>query len=529
MPTRRRRPNGWERLWRGSADRRGIAPGIASAPRCPHKTGMETDAPSTPARTPGRRDLTSGPIMATLLAFAMPTLGSNVLQSLNASINAVWVGRFLGEEALAATSNANLVLFLLTASVFGFGMAATILVGQNMGRGDVAAARRALASAIGLFTVASIAVAVVGWLAAPAILHALATPPAAQPLAEAYLRVIFAAMPPTFLVVLIGMGLRGAGDAMTPFVVMILQVVLDAGLNPVFILGIGPIPHLGIAGSALATAIAGYISLIALIGIVYARDLPMRLRGTELRWLIPDRTLLRFILVKGLPMGLQMFVISSAGLALIGLVNRAGVVTTAAYGVTAQLWTYIQMPALAVSAAVSAMAAQNIGAGRWDRVGAITRSGIVANLAMTLGLILLLFAVDRPLLSLFLGQNAGTIEIARHINSVAVWSFPLFGITMVLFGTVRANGSVIAPLVILAISMFPVRLGFAFAIMPRIGVEAVWWSLPLGSFATMLMAAIFYRYGSWRRQLAAPRPSALELADESACDAAPAGRRQPAI
>lgn len=76
-----------------------------------------------------KSDLTTGPIGRTLLAFALPTLGSNVLQSLNGSINAVWVGRFLGEDALAATSNANIIMFLMFGAVFGFGMAATILVG----------------------------------------------------------------------------------------------------------------------------------------------------------------------------------------------------------------------------------------------------------------------------------------------------------------------------------------------------------------------------------------------------------------
>ena len=87
-------------------------------------------------KMPARRrtgDLTSGPIPRTLLLFALPVLGSNVLQSLNGSINAVWVGRFLGESALTATSNANLVLFLLLGTVFGIGMAATILVAQSVG------------------------------------------------------------------------------------------------------------------------------------------------------------------------------------------------------------------------------------------------------------------------------------------------------------------------------------------------------------------------------------------------------------
>lgn len=80
-----------------------------------------------------RRDLTQGPIASTLFLFALPILGGNVLQSLNGSVNAVWVGRFLGEEALTGVANANNILFFLLGAVFGVGMAATILVGQPWG------------------------------------------------------------------------------------------------------------------------------------------------------------------------------------------------------------------------------------------------------------------------------------------------------------------------------------------------------------------------------------------------------------
>ena len=139
----------------------------------------------------GRPDLTTGPIGPTLLAFALPTLGSNILQTLNGSINAIWVGRFLGEGALAATSNANNIMFLTFGAVFGFGMASTILIGQSWGRRDVEGARRVFGSAIGLVVGAAVVVGALGWVFAPEILRALATPPAALPQAEAYLRVIF--------------------------------------------------------------------------------------------------------------------------------------------------------------------------------------------------------------------------------------------------------------------------------------------------------------------------------------------------
>src|SRR3982750_227641 len=93
-------------------------------------------------RRAGRGDLTQGAIGKTLLAFALPTLASSILQSLNGTINAIWVGRFLGEGALAATSNANMIMFLLMSFVFGFGMAATVLIGQAFGRRDIDGARR---------------------------------------------------------------------------------------------------------------------------------------------------------------------------------------------------------------------------------------------------------------------------------------------------------------------------------------------------------------------------------------------------
>jgi putative MATE family efflux protein len=472
---------------------------------------MDTETTPPPQRRPqahSGRDLTNGPIARTLLLFALPTLGTNILQSLNGSINSIWVGRFLGESALAATSNANLVMFLMLAGVFGFGIAATILVGQNMGRRDIEAVRRSMGTAVGSFAILSILISVIGYFASPAILHLLATPPDAARLAEAYLRVIFIAMPAVFLSTVITMGMRGTGDSVTPFIIMILSVVLDSGLNPVFIRGLFGAPQMGIAGSATATAIASYASLIVLIAMIYARDLTIRLRGRELRWLIPDPALLKVIVVKGIPMGLQMFVISFAGLALMGLVNHAGVDVVAAYGVTLQLWTYIQMPALAVGAAVSAMAAQNVGAGLWPRVDAVTRSGIVVNLLITAALIVIVTLVDRPMLALFLGGSSPALPIARHIHLVASWSFVMFGVTMVIFSTVRATGAVMAPLVILAIAMFPIRLGAVFALRPFIGIEALWWTMPISTAASMVMALGYYRAGTWRKlriQTVSPR------------------------
>ncbi len=444
------------------------------------------------------RNLTSGPIPQTLLLFALPVLGSNVLQSLNGSINAVWVGRFLGEAALTATSNANLVLFLIIGTVFGIGMAATILVAQSVGAGSLAEARRIVGTSASFFFLVSAVFAVLGWIFVDAILDTLGTPADALPLARSYLRIIFVAVPAMNLLAFVMTVLRGAGDSRTPFYFMALAVVLDVVLNPMLIAGIGPFPKLGIAGSAASTLTGQTVAVIAILILLYVRKHPLRLVGADLRLLIPDPKLLRLVVVKGVPMGMQMIVISASALTIMGLVNGYGSRVAAAYGIAAQLWTYIQMPALAIGAAVSSMVAQNVGAKRWDRIDRIAGSGIVFNFVMTGVLVVLLAQFDRPVLGLFLTGDSGAIDISSHINTVASWSFILFGITIVLFATVRATGAVMPPLVILVISVLFVRTAFAWYARGWFGEEALWWSFPAGSVTSLVLGVIYYRVGGWR-------------------------------
>ncbi|ALR20284.1 MULTISPECIES: MATE family efflux transporter [Sphingobium] len=476
----------------------------------------------------GGKDLIRGPIASTLLLFAIPTLASNVLQSLNGSINAIWVGRFLGAQALAATANANIIMFLMFSVVFGFGMASTVMVAQAMGAGNMDAARRAFGSAIGFCFVLAMVVAVGGWLGGPALLRLLATPPEAFDLALIYLRVIFVAMPATLLSVMMMMGLRGTGDARTPLIFMIVSVAIDLVLNPVLILGLGPIPALGIGGSAAATAIAGFASLIGLVCYSYAKDLPLCLKGREIAYLRPAWAEVRVMLGKGLPMGLQMIVMSASGLVMIGLVNREGFLITAAYGAAQQIWTYLQMPAMAIGAAVSAMAAQNIGAGRWDRIGRIAGYGILYLLAITGAMIAVILLFHEPLLALFLGSNEAASAAAWEMQLRASWSFMLFGLVMILFGVMRANGVVVRPLLILIFTLFGVRLGFYYWAYPHIGANALWYSFPVGSSVALALAAAVYLHGGWRKAKLIVPLHEEECRESVHAESEPAGRIAPA-
>lgn len=468
-----------------------------------NKSTTSSGAPDAQPEVPsaargGSIDLTSGPIGSALLAFALPTLLASALQSASGSLDAILVGKLLGSTALAATANGNIVMFLVTSFVFGFGMAATIYIGQAFGKSDIDQARRIAGTVIGLFVPLSIATAVLGFLLCGRLLSLLGTDPDVMPLALAYLKVIFINMPATMIMTLIMMALRGSGDSRTPLLFVGLSVAINASLSPFLIAGYGPFPQLGIGGAALGTLIGNALSLVGLVAYIYARDLPLRLRKAELRYVLPDPAILKLMAVKGSPIGLQMIVVSTAALTMLRLVNAVGVAETAAYAAVQQVWGYVQLPAMALGAAASAMAAQNIGADRWDRVATVSRRGVEFNILLTGTIVLALSVFAAPILSLFLAGESSVLQIGMHILRIATWGYIAFGITFVLFGTVRANGQVVGPLIVLAISLYPVRVGFAVGAQGWLGTDALWWSFPVALVSACVMAVLLYRYGGWR-------------------------------
>jgi putative MATE family efflux protein len=442
--------------------------------------------------------LTEGSIRVGLFRFALPILFTNILQSLNASVNSVWVGRFLGEAALAATSNANNVMFLLIGTAFGLALAATILIGQYIGANNLPAMKAVVGTSATFFAGISVALAITGLILSRPLLIAMSTPADSLPLAVAYMRVIFLALPFIYLYAFVMAVLRGAGDSKTPFYFMMLSVAIDIALNPLLIFGFGPIPGLGIAGSALATFIAQGVSLTALIRHLYRRHHILCLHKEELRFLRLDWTIVATLVKKGIPMSAQMLVLSLSAVLMITLVNRFGVDTTAAFGAGLQLWNYIQMPAFAIGMAVSAMTAQNVGAGKWERVPLIAGVGVLYSVLLTGSVVLLMEVLNTHLFGLFLPAGSNALAIAAHMNHIVTGSFMFFGISVALFGAVRATGAVIAPLLVLTVSMLAVRFPLAEIFLEHYHADAVWWSFPVSSVLSAVLAFLYYRYGGWR-------------------------------
>ncbi|MDF2644689.1 MAG: multidrug transporter MatE [Paenibacillus sp.] len=446
-----------------------------------------------------RPSLTEGPIAKTLILFSLPILLGNVLQTLNGSINAIWIGKYLGEGGLAATSNANIIMFFLISSIFGFAMAAVIMIGQNLGGQKVEEAKKVVGTSAVFFLILSIVVALFGLLFSHTILDWMNTPADVKDLAVTYTRIIFAGVPFMFGFNLIMAILRGSGDAKTPFYFLLLSAVLDILLNPLLIQGMGPFPKMGIAGSAVATFVAQLISFVLLIVYLYQKKYFLRITKKDIPLLRINWMIIRTLIQKGLSMGLNMVVVSLSNLILIHLVNSYGSESTAAFGVAMQISSYVQMPAMAIGGAVTSMAAQNIGAGRWDRVNRITWTGVGVNIIMTGLIVVILHLFNREVVSFFLPPEGKAIEIGVHINNLTLWSFIIFGVFNVVAGVVRSAGAVVFPLIVAFVALLLVRIPLATILANKYGFDVIWWSFPISFSVAAAMNLLYYRFGNWKQ------------------------------
>lgn len=440
------------------------------------------------------RDLTQGPVARTLFDFALPSLAVNVIQVMNGTIASIFVGKMLGEAALAATANANQILFIVFAVVFGFAMAATILVGQAAGRGDTAEVRRTTGASMGTFFLGGLATAFGGWFAAPAILHMLGTPAEVYEPALAFLRVSMIGLPISAINMLLPSLLRGVGDAVSPLRATVINVAVIAIAAPILI------TSFGIVGAGYAGILSNLASMSYQILNIYRADLPIRLRGDEWHLLKPDWAHARPLMSLGFPMGLTMLLMGISQMGMIGLINREGMETVAAFGAANQIWSYLQMPAFAVATAAAAMAAQNIGAGRWDRINRIAWAGMGINFLLTGVLVIIITLFQVPLLQLFLPKGSESVPIGAHISLLLNWTYILMGVTTIITSVVRANGAVMVPLVILIVTAVILRLVIGFLGYPIWGANAIWAAFIAHVIVSTIWYLAYYQWGKWREK-----------------------------
>jgi putative MATE family efflux protein len=440
----------------------------------------------------------SKPIWRTMLVFLLPLMLSNVLQSASQTFTSIFLGRLIGVGALAAASSIFPVLFFLISFFFGIASASTVLIGQAYGAHDQPRLSRAAGTTLSFAVVFGVVIGIVGLIFDRGIMQLIGTPPDVLNDAVAYARIIFITLPITFIYLAYTTFLRGIGDSRSPLIVLIASSCVGVVLTPVMILGLFGVHPLGIIAAPIANVISTTVGLIGLLVYLEKSDNPLAF-GKLRHYLGIEMPLLITLVRLGIPTGIQFVMVSLSEIAVISFVNRFGSSATAAYGAVNQIASYVQFPAISIGITSSIFGAQSIGAGRLDRLRKIVRAGVTLNYIIGGVLIVIVYALSREILSLFV-TDPPTLETARELLSITLWSYVIFGNTAVLSGMMRSSGSVLWPTTIQIVAIWCVEVPVAWALSHGpLGLRGVWIAYPITFVVSLALQAAYY-FGVWRRQ-----------------------------
>jgi len=462
------------------------------------------------------RDMTVGSIPRHMVAFAMPMLAGTLLQTAYSFVNAFWVGRYLGTAALAAVTVSFPVLFALLPIGAGLTMATNILVSQHFGARNMGEVKRVADSSTILIGVVSLLLTLIGELLAPQIIRVMGTPPDVYPLAVGYLRITLLSIPFGFGLFLTRSTLQGIGDSTTPLYFVTASVILTAIFDPLLMFGWLGFPRLGLNGTAWAAAFTQVAALAALIAYMQWRKTVVTPSWRHLRvdW-ATTWTTIRI----GVPAAAQQSLVSIGMLFVIGLVNTYGKTATAAFGAASRIDQLAFMPAMTFSLAISTLAGQNIGAGKLHRIREIFGWGVAFSGGFTLIASVLAIFVPHFVIQLFANEPA-VIDLGVSYLRIVGCFYIFFALTFSCNGVINGSGHTLVTTVISLVSLWVVRVPFAYLLSHLlVSVTGVWYAIAASFVASMLVSVTFYLSGYWKRPIIGRRPPVLEteiLADEMA-------------
>jgi putative MATE family efflux protein len=444
-------------------------------------------------------DTTQGPILGALVRLAVPTVATNVFQTLYQLIDTFWVGR-LGAEAVAAVSLSFPVLFFLTSAGGGMAIAGAVLVAQTFGAGNQEAVDHSAGQTLVVVGVVSAALSLAGFLTAGPVIALFGPEPGVSQMAVDYLKISFAGLVAVFIYFVFQALLRGVGDVKTPMIVVASTVVLNFFLDPILILGLGPFPEMGVVGAAWATIVAQGLAGAAGIAILFSGRYGVHLR---LRHLIPDGGVVRTILRLGIPSSVEQSTRALGIAVMMLLVASFGTIAIASYGIGSRILSFMIIPAMGLSMATSTVVGQNVGAKQNDRAESAARSGMLAGFLGLSAAGLLLFIFADPVVRAFVPGEPEVIAVGERFMHIMALSFGFFGVQMVMSGALAGAGNTMAAMALSLISFWILRFPVAWvlSIPAGLGPEGVFWSFPISNVIAAFIAVGWFLRGTWIRRV----------------------------
>ena len=436
-------------------------------------------------------DLTEGGITGRLLRFALPLMAGNLLQQLYNVADTLVVGRFLGADALAAVGSAYTLMTFLTSILLGLCMGSSAFFSIQFGRRDSERLKNSFFLAFVLIGLAALALNVLSFAGLDWIIRALQVPETVVPLMREYLFYIFFGILATFLYNYFANLLRAVGNSVVPLVFLGVSAVLNIVLDLVFVL----VCRWGVAGAAVATVIAQYVSGIGILLYYLLRFPELRIARRHMKW---DGSIVREIAGFSWLTCVQQSVMNLGILMVQGLVNSFGAAVMAAFAAAVKIDSFAYMPVQDFGNAFSTFIAQNYGAGRADRIRRGIKSAAACAFGFCAAISILVCVFARPLMGLFIPPEEMEI-IAVGVGYLRIEGACYFGIGLLflLYGFYRAVSRPGMSVVLTAASLGTrVLLAHLLSAVPALGVTGIWVSVPIGWALADIVGVVYY----WKKR-----------------------------
>ena len=434
------------------------------------------------------RALTKGPVVRSMLLFAVPMILGDLLQQCYNIADTLIVGQFLGRDALAAVGSSFTLMTFLTSVILGLCMGSGALFSMRFGQRDEEALRESLCASFFFIALVTVLMNVLSYVCLDGLRTFLRVPDEVWGDMRDYLFVIFMGIPAVFLYNYFASFLRAIGNSVIPLVFLAVSAVLNIGLDLWFVIGL----ERGVAGAAEATVIAQYLSGIGIAAYALLR-LPQVRSIRNVRCLRRGR--IREIISFSALTCVQQSVMNLGILMVQGLINSFEAVVMAAFAAAVKIDAFAYMPMQDFGNALSTFIAQNYGAKKSDRIRAGLKSAVRISVVFCLVISALVCVFAEPLMKIFV--DAAETEIIREgVRYLRIEGAFYCGIgcLFLLYGLYRALGKPAMSLVLTVISLGTrVALAYLLSAVPAIGVVGIWWSVPIGWVLADLTGLLYYR------------------------------------
>lgn len=446
------------------------------------------------------RDMTEGTPWKSIVAFSIPMLIGNIAQQFYNTADSIIVGKYIGDNALAAVGSAGPILNLLLVLFVGVAVGAGILVAQYFGAKDREQLSRTIGTCITLTAITSIMIMIIGPLVSRPLLLLLNTPPSIIDWCVDYLIIFFIGIAGfAFYNILAGV-LRGIGDSFSALLYLLIATVLNVGLDILFVAGFG----MGVPGVALATVIAQTVAAVFCL-----RKLFKMQDSFDLNWSMLKLSKKHSIAVikLGLPSGLTQAIFSLAMIVVQSLTNSFGEMVIACNVIVMRVDGFAMMPNFSFGSAMTTFTGQNIGAQKIDRIHQGTKDGTKIAVAVSTIITIALLIFGRYIIGVFT-DTTELIDLSMRMIRILAIGYIAMAVTQSLSGVMRGAGDTLTPMWISLFSTVilrvPIAYGIAFftrsALYPTGRPESTFISLLISWTFGAIITMIYYKKGTWKRK-----------------------------